>query len=246
MLAEPRAIFYQTELRLAPIEELGIRKERVRDLYNKMFEPSGCRYENLDLQADIPTLSTRKEKGQSICQVGQFLIRIEENWPEGHVDHFIEVVRTVISNLGSSPLPPVIGQRCNISCITQPNSSNSIVLLGGKIARVLDAIDPFERPPTFFGIRFRFVPKEFYEDDEQESDEQTLEEPTDSGAVVQQHGPVEMERMNFVTLRFETYSKDIKQVWMEAVADYPNVIDSCILLLSLKSFPSSLSEWFPS
>jgi hypothetical protein len=25
-----------------------------------------------------------------------------------------------------------------------------------------------------------------------------------------------------------------------------NVIDSCILLLSLKSFPSSLSGWFPS
>jgi hypothetical protein len=32
----------------------------------------------------------------------------------------------------------------------------------------------------------------------------------------------------------------------EEMASRVNVIDSCILLLSLKSFPSSLSGWFPS
>ncbi len=63
MLSEPRAILFHTELQLPPIEEIKVSKERVRELYNKMCEPGGYTYENLDLQATIPTLSTRKPDG---------------------------------------------------------------------------------------------------------------------------------------------------------------------------------------
>jgi hypothetical protein len=45
------------------------------------------------------------------------------------------------------------------------------------------------------------------------------------------------------TYLFETYGALAFAAWIVITA---NVIDSCILLLSLKSFPSSLSGWFPS
>src|SRR5271166_2769972 len=43
MLSEPRVIFFQTELKVPPIEQFEIPKSKdlARQIYNKMFEPGG-------------------------------------------------------------------------------------------------------------------------------------------------------------------------------------------------------------
>src|SRR5208283_940870 len=94
-------------------------------------------------------------------------------------------------------------------CVAKPQKSNhSVNLLAGKVTNVLNAIDPFKRPPMFFGLRFRFPPVQVVQHEEGAEDD--LEDKPD-----------------FIAVRFETYAKDINQVWIEvnAMNVFPNVID---------------------
>jgi hypothetical protein len=102
-----------------------------------------------------------------------------------------------------------------------------------------DKIAPFGRPPTFFGVRFRFAPWRPGEDADDEDgeneagDENALESaapqadpptageaaPVDSG---NESGAIQQveEGRGFVTVRFEPYSEDPSQVWIEVAANY--------------------------
>jgi hypothetical protein len=203
MLAEPRAIFYQTQLDWPPSEvsQFRVGKEIVRGLFNKMFDAqfNEHRYENLDLQVHHPTLSRRADGRESVCQFAERSITIEEKKPDfGDVEGFVRIVQTVLSALHAAAedipgteVPPFFLQRCRIHCLCQVgNSDNSLHLLAGKVANVLDPVDAFERPPSFFGVRFRFPP--------------TIGE-----------GENQHRHEDFAAVRFETYAEDFSQVWME-------------------------------
>ena len=77
---------------------------------------SGQPYENLDMQARRPTLSTRRANGESICELGPEMIKIEETRPEFTIDEFIGVVMTVLRGLGND-CPPFFLQRCQMQCL---------------------------------------------------------------------------------------------------------------------------------
>jgi hypothetical protein len=160
MFSSPRPIFFSTELECPPVKELAIPKEAARKVYTKLAgEPSHCRYENLDMQASSPTLSTRRgEDGRSVCQIGRYSVRVEEVQPEMAHDGFIDVVKTVLTALGDS-CPPFFIQRCKIQCLSQPNVlPEPLAILATRIGQVADKVGPFGRTPSFFGVRFRFVP----------------------------------------------------------------------------------------
>lgn len=220
MVSGIRALLFQTELELPPVERLYIGKEQVRSLYNKMFQPGGYKYENLDLQAERPTLSTRKVSGLSECQLGPDKVRITEELPQFDIEEFIGVVGTVLKGLDQCP--PFMIQRCRMECLGQPNNSkNSIELLAEKVANLRDAADLFERPPSYFGMRFRFHPRSFIEVEET-SDQAGLPQE-EAKASVENEGstPPAREAMAdeaFVTLRFETWEDDVSSIWMEAAA----------------------------
>jgi hypothetical protein len=176
MLGELRTVFFSLELQSPPIPEMRISNSKIRELYNKLHEPGGYAYENLQLQGDIPALSTKRDDGKSQCQIGSDKIRIEEENPAFGIDEFVNVVETVLKALGDDA-PPSFMQRCTIRCLAQPNNvPDSRKLLAGEVANVMDAIGPFGRP-----------------------------------------------HKGFLTVRFETYSKDPKQVWIEVAASYPGV-----------------------
>lgn len=211
MLSEPRAIFFQTELVWLPpqVSDYRLDKAAVRSLYNTLFEADfndHC-YENLDLQAQKPTLSSEREGKRSICRFSENSITIEEQRPNFTVEEFWEIVKTVVGAFkkvvegdGSEPsFPPFFCQRCRINCLTQPHEvDNSLTLLAERLSCVKNAISPFERPPSFFGVRFRFPP---------------VVVKTETGETKARHG-------DFATVRFETYSDDPSQIWMEILANY--------------------------
>jgi len=126
MVSGVRALLFQTELELPPIEELKIGKEQVRKLYTKMHEPGGYCYENLDMQSTSPTLSTRRTNGYSECQVGPDTIRITEDRPEFDIDEFVCVVK----NCAAQP-------RKRVSAIYRPKMPNG-VLVSAEQHRSLD------------------------------------------------------------------------------------------------------------
>lgn len=210
MLSEPRAIFFQTILEWPPVElyEFRIGKDVIRQFFNKLFEHEFIEhhYENLNLQAQKPTLSTRNVNRESICQFGDRSITIEERRPDFAVDGFTTVVKEVLRGLKAVAdeipdyaVPPFFVQRCRVNCLSQAMASgSSLELLAARVANVMEAIKPFERPPSFFGVRFRFPPV-------------VLEAEGAQGAAFE----------NFASVRFETYSEDPSQVWMEVAATHP-------------------------
>ncbi len=213
MLAETASIYFMTELRFLPIEDLRFGKNFVRELYMELAKPGGHSYENLRIQTDPPTMSTKRMtqhgEGMSACQIGADTILIEETEPELNVDGFIENVHTVfktvarIKEKAEEQTPPVFMQRCVIRCLAKPGKSkNSISLLAGKVSNVLKAIEPFERPPQFFGVRFRFPPF-------------SIVAKKEDGSESEVEG-----RQNFASIRFETWSKDVQLIWMEIEAVY--------------------------
>lgn len=116
-----------------------------------------------------------------------------------------EIVKGVLGGLSAvmedldCEVPPFLAQRCRVHCTAQPNQSeHSLDLLAGKVARVKESILPFGRPPSFFGVRFRFPPAVIVDGDTRH----------------------ETSHEDFVTVRFETFSDDISQVWMEVAATY--------------------------
>jgi len=215
MLAGLQSILLQKDLKWPPVEEWTVSRTVVRGLYNKMFEPGGYRYDNLNLQSEKPTLSGRSESGQSICQFGPDSITLEEN--HCHLEKFVQVVETVLGGLDEQDIPPFFLQRVKIQCLAQPtNCQDAVQLLAGRAARVYENIGPFERPPSFFGIRFRFPPA-LLRRGEEEADTDDLTEEEFRRAVAD--GRIE-EKSGFVTLRFESYAKDPCKVWMEVAASY--------------------------
>ncbi|MHC4399593.1 MAG: hypothetical protein ACYTG0_07930 [Planctomycetota bacterium] len=212
MLSEPRAIFFQTQLEWPPVElyDFRIGKDIVREFYNRLFdhEYEEHHYENLDLQAPRPTLSTRTETRQSICQFGDRSITIEERRPDFEVDGFTNVVevalqglKAVTDEIDDYDVPPFFLQRCRIHCLSQPlGTGSSLDLLASRVANVKEPIAPFQRPPSFFGVRFRFGPV-------------ILETDEDENTHIE----------NFASVRFETYEEDPSQVWMEVATTYPLV-----------------------
>lgn len=233
MLSEPRALLFQTELLLPPIPQLKISSERVRKLYNNLHETAGHRYKNIELDGDTPTLSSKKDdEVVSTCRFESHSVIITEKRPEFGVDDFIEIVRRVLGGLGQ--LSPIYSQRCRIQCCSSA-SHNALHLLAGKVANVYEKIEPFDRPPSQFGIKFRFPPTtvELVDDeDETEDPAEVSDGDEDSG-----HEPTATETIDFrgdVTLRIETQPRDEKQVWMEVAVSH--VFDG------VRSVPDNLNE----
>lgn len=210
MLSEPRAILFETQLEWWPPEKQGrfrVTDDLVRGLYNKLFEveyDEFC-YKNVDLQSNEPSLSSKYDGGRvSRCQFSQNSISIEEAKAGIELSAFAQGVRAVLGAFSAvctdsgAGVPPILMQRCRIHCLSQPNEAGtSLDLLTTRVADVLGKIGPFERPPLFFGVRFRFPPVEI---------EAEGEEPTNHN--------------NFCVVRFETYSEDLSQVWMEVAASH--------------------------
>ncbi len=71
MLSGLTSIHFSTQLEYPPFEAFRIQKGQVRKLYNALSDQAtGFNYENLELQGDKPTLSTKKESGLlSRCQI---------------------------------------------------------------------------------------------------------------------------------------------------------------------------------
>lgn len=205
-------------------------KDAAKLLYNKMHEAGGYPYENLELQGTTPTLSTRRgDDGKSTCQIGRHIVRLEELHPEMPVDEFVNVVKTVLRAL-KDHCPPFFLQRCKVHCLSQPNvTPNPLGILASRIGNVGDKVDPFGRPPTFFGVRFRFQP---WSSTDQDNDEEDVENGdsgedgpssgTSSMAVDQPPtelpAPPAVEARGHVTVRFEPYDADPSQVWIEVAA----------------------------
>ena len=215
MLSTPRTIFCQTELQFLPIDELKFGKLIARGLYAKLAENEPYAYDNINMTGNRFILS--KDSGKSACQIEAHSICIEEREPQQvHLDEFTSIVANVTSSFETiaQRCPPIIAQRCKIQCLSQPlSSTDSLNLLAGKVANVLHAIDPFERPPSFFGVRFRFLPEEMFANDPSEEQERT------AGA----ESEMTTDGSDFITMRFETYAHDFSNVWMEIAATYPAI-----------------------
>ncbi|HWE00897.1 MAG TPA: hypothetical protein VG326_00705 [Tepidisphaeraceae bacterium] len=233
MLSELSAIYYNTELLIPPIPDFRISESKIIGIYNKLKEPGGYQYKNLDLQADPPTLSTRRDDGESICKISKDKIRIEETKPNTAMtlDEFANVVKTVMQAIGSDMVPFFV-QRCTMRFLSQPHGSkDAIQLLAGKLANVYDKIAPFGRPPSYFGVRFRFAPAievELEDDDSEGSTGGDSPESSFSRNAMRverdddESGPVI--HKGFITLRFESYSGDHRQIWIEVAAQYPDPV----------------------
>jgi len=215
MLSEPRAIFFQTKLRWPPLEDFKVDKAVIRRLYNQMFDAGGYQYENLALQGP-PTLSSKREVGHSMCRFERDALVLEEDHIYYEIDHFVEVVETLLRALDPKDIPLFFLQECTIRCLSQPaNTGNALKLLADRVAKVYHTIAPFERPPSFFGVRFQFQPARIVSGDQAE-DAPAGEEHELANATQR---PIEVS--GFVITRFETYVQDVRQVWMEAQASYP-------------------------
>ena len=111
-------------------------------------------------------------------------------------------------------------------CLAQPANSTPLELLANRVASVYEQIEPFERPPSYFGVRFQFQPAILVPRSESEGSE----EPEDSTAIEtvdesDEEGPERpVEMPGHITLRLETYARDPSQVWMEAKAFYPQAV----------------------
>ena len=239
MLSETRTIFFQTELVLPPLKEFRIGRPKIRALYNKMHEPGGHPYENIETNGENTTLSTKRDNGTSVCHFGSSSLRIQEDHPDCDVDGFIDIAKTVLRGLGEDFPPFVLLQRCRIQCTVKPQHMNSILLLAGKVANVHDRFISLGRRPTYFGVRFRFLPMhmlmediglggddEFDGDNEDGGDDDEVEGESSQASHGDQRETEDVQSASnlsddaFMTLRFETYSKDITQVWIEAAAEF--------------------------
>jgi hypothetical protein len=218
MLSGLRTIHIETSLRWPPIEGLGVTRDAVRRLYNRLFESVGHRYENLELQGSSPLLSTRHPGGgESICKFGDALTIVEKN-TRVTVTDFLDIVKTVLGMLKEEEVPPFFIQQCKIQCLAQPNhSENSLILLARRVSRVYESVAPFGRPPSQFGVRFRFPAITLDEADNQTE----LQQTKTVDALIEHPRPEKTMKQNVLNVRFETYPKDISLVWMEVTAAYP-------------------------
>jgi hypothetical protein len=217
MLSEVRPIFLETELSFPPFDPFQITNKEIRKLYQDHFEPGKHGYQNLNLQGKARVLSTLHEdspsKAESRCEITDQSILIQEKSPSMPVDEFAGVVKTVLVTLGEAR-PPIFFQKCKIQCLSEPqNVETALHLLGGRVAKVIDKVDPFERYPSYFGVRFRFLPLKIVQSDAVEGEESEDGLEPESAEWDNEQG--------FVTVRFETYDKNAKQIWMEIESRFP-------------------------
>lgn len=246
MLSEPRTIFFQSELVLPTMKEFRVGKAQARALFVRMHQPGGCPFENFEvLQGDEVSLSTKRDEGRWTCAFSPKGIRIEEDQPDCEVDGFIDKFKTVLRGLGDDFPPIVLLQRCRIQCTVKPHHMGSIKLLAKELANVYDTFQPLGRIPTYFGVRFRFLPMDMLledireeledeeieaEHEEREDDEPEFDESGDEGEASHDliiegpSGSYPIRHMRsddaMMTLRFETYSNDLSQVWIEAAGEF--------------------------
>jgi hypothetical protein len=245
MLSTPRPIYLKTELMLLPIKDFGFSRQTVRELYLNLSKPGGYDYANLDLQEGRPTLSTRRTTGYSRCALGNDRIVIEESKPEMPVTEFIGVVQTVLRTLTAirPSIPPVVMQACKINCLSQPHSmKRALPLLAGKVANVLQPIEPFQRLPSLFGVRFRFFPRAMLDLSDETSESDPPVEKNAEEEAVQENATGSVESADiapegvdqpqdneeewgqgFMDVRFETWHEDPAQIYLEAIAQFPPV-----------------------
>lgn len=259
MFSSPRPVLFFTELSSPPIKELAFPKGMARVLYTRMHEPDGHAYENLEMQTNPPTLSTRHgDEGRSTCQIGKNLIRLEELNPEMSSDAFAGIVETVLRGLRDEFRPFFI-QKVKINCLSQPlEDRNPLAILAVKIANIGDKIGPFGRPPKFFGVRFRFEPWEPQDElgeEDDEIDDAIAEsaqsgEPNEGEALGKDSAIDETDELDnipqliggrgFVTVRFEPYNEDPSQLWIEVAANY--LADEPITLENLSIVRKNILE----
>lgn len=207
MLSELRSIYFMTEFKYPPFEAFMVSRDQVQDLFQKLSQDPAFRYENLDRQASPPFMSTRgdEDKGESRCEIGKDSIRFIEDRMSISVEDFADRACKVLETLGED-CPPIFYQKCEVECLAQPHVSNdSLVLLAGVVSNVANKIGPFGRPPSFFGVRFRFAPYNKDEDEDEDQKDWVSDE----------------DHSGFITARFETYSKDRSMVWIEVVSSNP-------------------------
>ena len=235
------SIFFQTELLFPSLPGFRLGKDQIRKLYNKMFEAGQHSYENLELQGERPTLSTKRENGRSICQFGDSYIRIEEDQTGYNDDDFAGIVETVLRGMGDDFPALVFLQRCTIRCLFKPKHMDSIRLLAEKVANVYSTFPPLGRIPTYFGVRFGFLPM-YIHLEEPNADESADESHPDAAGGMELALPARSDESPgddaadqmieaameeplacdnaYMTLRFETYEKDPGLVLMEAAAEF--------------------------
>jgi hypothetical protein len=239
-MREPKSTFFQTQLEWPPIDDFAIPTSVVLGLFNKMFEPGEYRYDNLSLGSDKPTLYREVTKGQSLCQFSKESITIEESHDDATIGTFKEVVEIVLGALEEDEIPPFFMQRVRIQCLCDVSGCNGAVdLLAGKVANVFSAIEPFRRPPRFFGIRFRFPPVSIITAPESVVDSDGSDDDTIIERAIKE-GRLE-EKAGFVTLRMETHAKDINQVWMELAGTYPH-LDEPMALADMRKITRNIQS----
>jgi hypothetical protein len=179
------------------------------DLFHQLRQP-GCGtppYRDL-IQDPYPVLSTSETtpRGKIIrrCELNTHSVTINERRTKSTVEEFSNSVKDVLEAMGEvrEDHPPMFSQRCRIQSLWKPiHGYPPLILLSHFAANVGDKVDPFGRPPSFFGLRFRFTPA----DDE---DVQRLQDAF----------PGMEAKHDFVTVRYEVYSADVDFVWIEVAS----------------------------
>jgi hypothetical protein len=214
------SIYFSTVLQYPPFEGFPITRDQVQSLFHELSKDAGNRYENLHLQGRPPYFSTEREddSGMSRCEIGKQSIKIFEDKPDITIEQFSDRVCAILKALGDD-CPPFLFQRCEVRILANPTHAKSALeLLAKGPASVYEAIEPFGRPPSHFGLRFRFLPYSASDIEEQEEDESQSEGPFE---LVSQDPDNPEGEESFVSARFETYTKNSKQVWIEVVSSCP-------------------------
>jgi hypothetical protein len=224
-----RSIYFSTVLQYPPFEGFRITRDQIQSLFQELRKNAGHRYENLHLQGKpSPYLSTEQEEtdGFSKCEIGKQSIRVIENEPEITIGHFTERVCAILTALGDN-CPPILMQRCEVRLLANTTHAKSALdLLTKHTANVFDKIAPFGRPPSHFGLRFRFHPYSL-EDIAAETNEGDVDEDEGEPVESEEHDDsvakfeIPDSEDSFITARLETYGEGRKQVWIEVVSSCP-------------------------
>lgn len=204
MSSEAITIYFENELEFVPLEGLHFDGDFAADLYQELRKPgSGLAYKNL-LQEPSILLSTSETmpngKMSRQCEISDHSILMSESRTKSTVEEFSESVTDVLKAVAEvrDVNPPIFSQRSTVRALWKPtHCRHPLVLLACHASRVIDKVDPFNRPPSFYGMRFRFAP----------ADEDDLK-PFDNG----RGGSA---KHDYLTVRYEIYSDDTSYIWIE-------------------------------
>jgi len=201
MPSDPITIYFENELEFVPFEGLHFDGDFTAELYHELRQPgAGTRYKNLTLDPSLLLSTSETTSGGNIsrrCELDGHRISVIEKRTTSTVEQFADSVGDVLKAMHKVRVdnPPIYSQRCRIQALWKPSNCESpLILLAHHASRVLDKIDSFNRPPSFFGMRFRFAP----------AAEEDLEAFPDG-----------KERNDFSTVRYEVYADDPDYIWIE-------------------------------